>query len=78
MTVTKKQQEAFERGRTLLEYYTEISKEHADPTINKSVIAGDMIADILYTMHHAYEYPEADVESVKIMALESIRFDHTK
>ena len=74
---TEKQAKAFERGKHLLTTYKMISPEHADKVVNESVTAGDMIADILYTMTRCFQYPAGDVESVKIVALEAIEFDHT-
>jgi hypothetical protein len=75
---TKKQSGAFDRGKWLIETYKMISPEHQDPTTNKSVIVGDMIADLLYTMTRCFQYPEGDIESVKMVALQSIELDHTK
>lgn len=71
--LTKEQQAAFERGKWLLECYKMISPEHKDLTLNLSVIAGDMIADIQYAMSSVYDFREADVESVRIAALNSLR-----
>ena len=75
---TKKQVEAFGRGKWLIETYKMISPEHQDVTTNKSVIVGDMIADLLYTMTRCFQYAEGDIESVKIAGLQGIEFDHTK
>jgi len=76
--ITKKQEAAFNRGKWLIETYKMISPEHQDPTINKSVLVGDMIADLQYTMSRCFQYPAGDVESVRIAALSSIEHDHTE
>jgi hypothetical protein len=75
---TKKQSKSFDRGKWLIETYKMISPEHQDPTTNKSVIVGDMIADLYYTMTRCYQYPKGDINSVKIVALNSIEFDHAE
>ena len=69
MKLSTTQEKAFACGKALLSYYREISPEHADVTVNLSTIAGDLIADIQYTMSHVYEYPEMDIESVRLVAL---------
>lgn len=73
---TKKQKAAFERGKWLIRQYEDISPEHNNPKVNKSVIVGDMIADLIYTMTKCYQYPKSDIEGIKFVALESISFDH--
>ena len=75
--ITEKQQKAFERGKWLIETYKMISPEHQDVKINQSTLVGDMIADLYYTMTRAFSYPAGDIDSVKIVALDSLQFDHT-
>lgn len=76
MILTETQKQASDRGMALLAYYREISLEHADPTTNLGVIAGDMLADIQYTMSSVYDYPAGDVESVRIVALTELQNAH--
>ena len=74
---TEKQKASFERGKWLLSTYKTISAEHAGTGVNESVVAGDMIADIMYTMIRCYAYPKGDIESVEMAAFSSVEFDHT-
>lgn len=73
---TELQIKAFECGKRLIDFYISISKDHQDPTINKSTIVGDMIADLKYTMSQCFAYPLGDVESVASVALSSLQDDH--
>lgn len=73
---TTKQTESFNRGRWLIETYPMISPDHQDPTIHRSVVVGDMIADLIYTMTRVWDYPKGDIESVVIAALSGITHDH--
>ena len=75
--ITKKQQEAFDRGKRLVDFYKLISPEHQELTMNQSTVVGDMIADLYYTMTRAFSYPAGDIDSVKTVALDSLQFDHT-
>lgn len=73
--LTKNQEAAFNRAKMLLDFYREVSPEHNNPNLNLSTVAGDLIADIQYAMSEVYDYPQGDVESVRIVALEGIRYD---
>lgn len=73
--LTKTQEDAFNRAKMLLDFYRQISPEHNDPNLNFSVVAGDLIADIQYAMSSVYDYPQGDVESVRIAAISGLRHD---
>ena len=70
--MTPKQKESFKMGRFLIDSYVAASKDHQEPTINKSVIAGDLIADIMFTMSRVWEYPLDDIKSVITVAFDSL------
>lgn len=72
--MTETQKTAFERGKLLIAEYTKISPEHADLSVNMSTMVGDMIADLQYTMSYVWEYPIGDVESVRIVALDGLKY----
>ena len=63
-----------DRVKYILEIYRTLSPEHADPTVNLSTVAGDLIAEIQYVMSDVYQYPHGDVESVRIVALDALRY----
>ena len=71
--LNEEQRQSFHRAKSLMEFYKNISLEHAEPTLNQSVVAGDLIADIQFAMSYVYEYPIADIESIRIAALNSLK-----
>jgi len=63
-----------DRVRYILNTYRELSPEHTDPVVNLSTVAGDLIAEIQFVMSEVYQYPRGDVESVRIAALNGLRY----
>lgn len=76
--LTEKQKKSFELAKFILQTYRGCSEDHKDPSLSLAVVAGDLIADIQYTMSSVYDYPKWDVESVRMVALEALEFDHAK
>ena len=68
--MTKQQEKAFEMGRLIVNQYANTSADHSGA--NLAVVAGDLIADVIWTMTEVFGYDRKDIESVTAAALGSL------
>ena len=71
--LSEEQRQTLHRAKSILNHYKEISPIHAVPGTHEASVAGDMIADIQFAMSYVYDYPVEDIESVRIVALDSLK-----
>lgn len=70
--LTQKQQQSLERVRLLLDFYQNLSPDFEHKS-SRLTTAGDMIADIQYVMSNVFQYNKDDIESVRIVGLNSLK-----